>query len=237
MASDVAVVVMMAAAMVIAKPLIDAGAQVSLHDFRLLGRELLGSISVGTSVGLFLAAYLRIYGGHLVLLLLALGFGLTELMHYVHVDPLLSFLVAGFVVQNLSAQGETLVRAVERFSSIVFVVFFATAGAHLDLGLLFESWPVALALCAVRALSTLATAQVTSRLTGDPQSLRRWGWTSLVSQAGLTLGLSLVVERSFPALGTSFRSLVVVTVALNEIVGPVLFKLGLEKAGEAQSVP
>jgi hypothetical protein len=54
----------------------------------------------------------------------------------------------------------------------------------------------------------------------------------LISQAGLTLGLAAAIERTFPQLGGGFRSLVIGTVAVNELVGPVIFKLALDRSGE-----
>src|SRR5690606_20811108 len=149
-------------------------------------------------------------------------------------EPLLTFIVAGFVVQNLSAQGDRLLSAIERTGAVVFVVFFATAGAHLDLPLLAKLWPVAVALCGVRAAVTIAGQMYASKLANDPPLLKKYGWTPLISQAGLTLGLSVVIERGFPEIGGPFRSLVIATVALNEVIGPVLFKLGLDRAGESR---
>ena len=54
----------------------------------------------------------------------------------------------------------------------------------------------------------------------------------MVSQAGFALGLSVIIARAFPEFGESFRSLAIATVAINEMIGPVLFKLGLDRAGE-----
>jgi Kef-type K+ transport system membrane component KefB len=150
----------------------------------------------------------------------------------VHIDPLLSFLTAGFIVQNLSAQGEKLLHSIEDTGTVVFVVFFATAGAHLDIPLLRELWPVALILCASRAVVTIATARLSSKLVDDPPAIKKWGYSSLISQAGLTLGLSVVIARAFPEFGESFRSLVIATVAVNEVVGPILFKFALDRSGE-----
>jgi hypothetical protein len=110
------------------------------------------------------------------------------------------------------------------------VVFFATAGAHLDLHLLAQIWPIALTLAVTRAGMTIIGQRVSSHFAGDGPLLRRWGWASLISQAGLTLGLSVVIEAAFPSLGSSFRSLVIATVAINEVVGPVVFKLALDRA-------
>jgi Kef-type K+ transport system membrane component KefB len=234
MGSDVVVVVMMACVIVAARPLMSDGDGISMTSLRALAHEIVGSIAVGTTLGLALAAYLKLVGRNLLLVLLALGFGLTELMRYIHIDPLLSFLTAGFVVQNLSLQGDKLLAAIEQASSLVFIVFFATAGAHLDLPLLRGLWPIALSLSVARAAVTILTATWSSRVANDPAMLRRWGWSPLISQAGLTLGLSVVVARSFPEFGDGFRSLVIATVALNEMVGPILFKLALDRAGEAQ---
>jgi Kef-type K+ transport system membrane component KefB len=233
MASDVVVVVMMACVIVGVRPLMMGGG-ISVADLRVLGHEIIGSVAVGTSLGLALAVYLRLVGKNPLLVLMALGFGFSEFTRYIHIDPLLSFLTAGFVVQNLSLQGDKLLHAVEQASSLVFIVFFATAGAHLDLPLLAQLWPIALALSSARAAVTIATASWASRVAKDEDIIRRWGWSSLISQAGLTLGLSVVIVRTFPEFGQGFRSLVIATVALNEMVGPILFKYALDRSGESQ---
>ncbi|HVY29198.1 MAG TPA: cation:proton antiporter [Polyangiaceae bacterium] len=233
MLSNVLVIVMLAAAILVARPLITPGASISMSDFHVLGHEILGSISMGTTLGLVLAIYLRLVGGQLLLVLLALGFGVTAALKYVQVDPLLTFLTAGFVVQNLSNQAPKLMNAVEQMGSVVFVLFFATAGAELDLPLLREGWAIAVALCVIRAAVTYGTARVSSRLAGDPPVVKTWGWTGLVPQAGLALGLGIMVESAFPGIGTKFRSLVIVSASINEMFGPILFKLALDRAGES----
>ncbi len=235
MSSDVVVVMMMAVTIAIARPLLEPGAHVSLSDLDVLLHEITGSVSLGTTLGLVLIAYLRLVGRQVLLVLVALGFVLSEGLRYLRFDPMLTFLCAGFVVQNMSAQGDKLLHAIEDTSSIVFVVFFATAGAHLDLPLLGQLWPVALALCGGRAVASLIAHSISMRIAGETGAVRSWGWSSLMSQAGLTLGLSAVIEHSFPTFGPGFRSLVIATVAVNEVVGPVLFKLGLERAKEVQS--
>lgn len=232
MASDVVVVVLMAFVMMLARPLITPGGSISMDDFNVLGHELLGSVAMGTTLGLLLAAYLKLVGKNLLVILVALGFGLSDFLHYVHIDPLLSFMTAGFVVANLSDEGEHLLEGVEQVGSIVFVVFFASAGAHLNIPLLRTLWPIALGLCTVRALVTFGTARLSSHIVGDGPMIRRWGASALVSQAGFALGLSVVIANTFPEFGPGFRALAIACVALNEVIGPILFKLALDRAGE-----
>ncbi len=167
MTSDVVVVVLVAVAMMIARPLIEPAATFSLHELGTLGHELFGSVAIGTTLGLVLAAYLRLVDRQISLVLVALGFGATEVLRYLRFDALLTFMVAGFVVQNLSRQGEKLTHATGDMGTVVYVVFFATAGAQLDVPLLQKLWPVALVLAAVRGLYTFAAARIGSRVAGD----------------------------------------------------------------------
>ncbi|MGO8970651.1 MAG: cation:proton antiporter [Myxococcaceae bacterium] len=235
MASDVVVVVLLALVMTIARPLIAPGSTLSLAAFRELGVELLGSISVGTTLGLLLAVYLRLGRGKgLVLLLIALGLVFTELFDYLHFDWLLIFMTAGFVVQNLSKQGPLFVSSIESMGEVVYVVFFGVAGAHLDLPVLRGLWPVALLFVVSRGATSWVAGRVASRFAEDPPALRTWGWAGLVSQAGLALGISANVQSEFPAFGAGLGALAIATVAMNEMVGPVLFKVGLDRCGETQ---
>ncbi|MGZ6132908.1 MAG: cation:proton antiporter [Myxococcaceae bacterium] len=233
MTSDVVVVIFLAVILTIARPLVEPGAALSLRSFRELGHEVLGSIALGTTLGLLLAAYLRFVGRQLVLVFVALGLVMTHALDYLRFDWLLIFITAGFVVQNLSRQGEPFLAAIERLGEIVFVIFFAIAGAHLNLSLLAKLWPLALTLALARAGWTWSTGRLASRLAEDPPALRRWGWSGLVSQAGLALGIAARIQGEFPSFGATFAAMAVATVALNELVGPVLFKTALDRTGES----
>lgn len=236
MASDVVVVVLLATVLGVVRPLIDPSANFALDAFVTLGHELFGSVALGTTLGLVIAAYLKLVNRLMLVVLLVLGFGVTTVLDYLQFDSLLTFMVAGFIVRNMSKQGDKFIRYIEQTGTVVYVVFFATAGADLDVPLLRGLWPVALMLAASRALITWIGSRVAGRLADDPPVLRRWAWSGLVSQAGLALGLSVIVAREFPSLGVPFRALAIATVAINEMVGPVLFKLALDKTGETSGV-
>jgi Kef-type K+ transport system membrane component KefB len=235
MSSDVVVVVMLAAATTLARPLVDANATLSLDAFRSLGHEVLGSVAMGTTLGLVLVVYLKVVGRQLVVVLVALGYGATEVLRYVHFEPLLTFIVAGFVVQNLSKQGDKFLHAIENTGDVVYVLFFAGAGAHLNIPLLRDYWPIALLLTGSRAAITWVAGRISSRLVNDEPVIKRWGWAPLVSQAGVALGIAQVVARSFPTFGPPFRDIAIACIAVNELAGPVLFKAALDSAKETQA--
>ncbi len=235
MASDIVVVVMLAAAITLARPLLDPGTTLSTSAFRALGHEILGSVSLGTTLGLVLAAYLKVSGGQLLVVLFALGFGATEVLHYLNYEPLLTFMVAGFVVQNFSKQGERFIHAIEQTGGVVYVVFFACAGAHLNVPLLKDFWSTALLLTVARAVVTIGTARLSSLIAKDQPAVTKYGWSPLISQAGIALGIASIVAAKFPSFGSGFRDVAIACVALNEMVGPVLFKLAIDRAKETKA--
>ena len=233
MLSDVVVIFVAAVAMVFARPLLEPAAELSFADITRFAHEMVGSVALGVTLGIVLAVYLRVLGGQLLVVLIVLGLGLSELLRYIQFDALLAFIVAGFVVENFSNQGEKLLSSVSRMSTVVFVIFFALAGAHLDINILKQLWPVALALGGVRAFGTFGAGRLSARVSRDQPVIRRWGWSSMISQSGVTLGLSLVIVHSFPTIGEQFGGLVIAVLTLNQIVGPVLFKVALDRAGES----
>lgn len=235
MASDIVVVIVLAGAITIARPMLEPGATFSTAAFSALGHEVLGSVSLGTTLGLVLAAYLKVSGRQLLVVLIALGFGATEVLHYLSYEPLLTFMVAGFVVQNLSKQGERFLHAIEETGGVVYVVFFASAGAHLNVPLLKEFWPTALLLTAVRAAVTIGTARLSSRIANDEPAVRTYGWAPLISQAGVALGIASIVGNKFPTFGPGFRDIAIACIALNEMIGPVLFKAALDRVKESKA--
>ena len=236
MASDVVVVILVAVVLGAVKPLIDPSASFAISSFVTLGHELFGSVALGTTLGLIIAAYLRLINRQMLVVLLLLGFGASTVLDYLRFDSLLTFMVAGFIVRNLSKQGHKFIAYIEQTGSVVYVVFFATAGADLDVPLLRQLWPVALLLAASRGTITWVGARISGALAKDPPILRNWSWAGLVSQAGLALGLSVIVARDFPGIGPPFRALAIATIAINEMVGPVLFKLALDRNGETSKV-
>src|SRR5664280_1069012 len=86
----------------------------------------------------------------------------------------------------------------------------------------------------VRFLASVLATRIANQLAKEPPVIKRWAWAPLVSQAGLTLALAATLTREFPAIGESLRSLVIATVAMNEIIGPILFKIALDRTRETR---
>lgn len=59
-------------------------------------------------------------------------------------------------------------------------------------------------------------------------------WTGLVAQAGVAIGLAAVVAEVYPVRGAALSTLFLAVMAVNQLLGPILFKRGLAAAGELQ---
>jgi Kef-type K+ transport system membrane component KefB len=231
-AFDIIVLVLFALARNVGHVLTEPGATFSTGAARELMIEMVGAIACGTTLGLFIAVYLRVVGRELILFLLAVGYGATGFATYFRFEPMLLFLVAGFVVANVSRQGGRLLETVAAGGRVVYVIFFALAGAHIDLGLLARIWPWALLLAAVRVVTTWGACKLGSRWASDVEQVRRYGWMPLISQAGVTIGMAVVLVEEFPRFGPGLSNLTMAVVGLNEAIGPVLFKYALDRTGE-----
>jgi hypothetical protein len=122
--------------------------------------------------------------------------------------------------------------AVERGALPVLVVFFAAAGASLQLDALATIGGVAVAVSILRMAVIWLAARAGAAYARIESPASGLVWMGLISQAGVTLGLTLIVASEFPGWGASMQTLVVALIALHQLTGPVLFRGALARAGE-----
>jgi Kef-type K+ transport system membrane component KefB len=195
--------------------------------------EVLGSLAFGAFVGSLFALYLRFVGRELTVALLGLCTILTVAGALRHLEPLLAALAAGLVVENLGESGGDRLRdAVEHGSLPVLVVFFAAAGMSLHLDALAVVGVAAVLVALCRLAFVRAATWVGTRVSGVDPAHGSMAWMGLISQAGVTLGLTIIIAQEFPEWGTAVQTLMVALISLHELVGPILFKAALTRAGE-----
>lgn len=207
-----------------------------VHDvgvFAELSWAIFGSFAFGAAVGALFALYLRYVGREVAVMMLAVCAAVAGIGAQLHLEPLLAALAAGLVVENIAPpRGDMLKHAVERGALPVLVVFFAAAGASLQLDALATIGGVALAISALRALLIWSSTRLGARIAAIPQPQAGLVWMGLISQAGVTLGLALLIFTEFPDWGPQVQTLVVALIALHQLAGPVLFRAALASAGE-----
>ncbi len=196
--------------------------------------EVLGSIGVGVFIGFILGQFLIRVRRGIGLFAIMVCVVVAEIGHAVQLDPLIIALAAGIFLENASrADARTLLHSFESASLPVYLVFFALAGAKLDLGtLLTLAVPVAI-IVVVRATSFFLGSRLATTGPGVDPVVRKMAWLGLVPQAGLALALAELVRRTFPAFGDAAYALVVGVVATNEMIAPIVLRIALIRSGEA----
>ena len=228
---DVVVVTALAVAVAVAKALVGGGA-LDPSVLLPLAEELGASVAVGALVGGLLIVYFRYVKVEPLFSMAATILAVAELSQHLHLELLLVFIVAGFVVRNLSPYEDALLAPLERISLPVFIVFFTTAGAGIDLFGTIRILPLALLLMAVRVGVYWVSGRVAGRLGGEERPIVENAWLTWIPQAGVTLGLVMLAAKALPELSAPLTSLGLALVALNLLVGPVTLSLGLGRAGE-----
>lgn len=233
--ADVVVVLLFSAVLAIARVLAPPGGEAGAVSMGMVVWEITGAILVGALLGLAVAAYLRFVGRELMLFAVLVAFFGLELAQMAHVELLLMLLVAGFVSENLSAHGDALRHAMERSAAPIFVVFFALSGAKIELAAVAPLLPLVLPIALVRAGALWAGTRVGARWAGATPEEGRYVWMGLVSQAGVAIGLAAIVAEAYGELGASMRALLLGLIAVNETIGPILFRRALDVSGEVEA--
>ena len=206
------------------------------EDVNLLARlawEIGGAIAFGSLIGALFALYLRYVGREVTLALLVVTLLLSQVGVSQRVEPLLAAMAAGIVIANASiAQGDALKAAIRSGALPLLVVFFVAVGTSLRLDTLAAAGVAAIGLAAARVglIWIGVSAGLRAAKVNDPSGA--YIWTGLISQAGITLGLAAAVATEFPTWGTQVQMLLVALIAIDELVGPALFRNGLVRAGE-----
>ncbi len=145
---------------------------------------------------------------------------------------LLVCMMTGTVFCNICDFSEELMGRVDGWTAPLFVLFFVLSGAELDLKILSD--PMVLLIGAAyivsRSLGKYLGAYASCGLMGCSDSIKKHLGVTLLPQAGVALGMALTAQRL--ADGAMVRSVVLFSVLVYELVGPMLTRRSLAAAGE-----
>ncbi|HIE52520.1 MAG TPA: hypothetical protein EYP85_12240 [Armatimonadetes bacterium] len=200
--------------------------------------EIMGSLVIGAFAGLlidFVVHRLKRRGEMLTagLALLLLAGELARLMHW---SPLLTGMATGFTIVNRDRRDVRVFRAINDFEPPIYALFFTLAGAHLQISALATAGYLGAVYALLRVAGKMVGANLGSRLSGAPISVRRWLGLALVPQAGVAIGLIFLIQgdEALGAYSVVITPVVLAAVVLSELVGPACARLAVMKAGEAR---
>ncbi len=207
--------------------------------------DLIFSVLVGSIAGFGMVRFINAEKDRNRLLELELGIIilLVGIMNFFEINAILTSMVFGFVVGNwVEPEKDPVNHTLNSIMSPVVMIFFVFVGASIDLSVLLLPSIIILAIAYVlgRSVAKYIGAYTGARISRtDPMTTKYLG-LCLMSQAGVAVGLTLVVERSFLAIndpaaaaaGILILNVVALTTMILQVIGPISAQIGLERAGE-----
>ncbi len=228
--------------------------------------EIVGSLLVGAALGfVFCLLVGKLHAGR-DMLIMAFGMVLVATGVSLHfgLSLILTNMAVGFVLTN--TRRESFVRRatdpLREIMPLLFILFFCLAGAHLRLSELPKLGAVGLAYILARSFGKIGGSRLGGALGRIEPKMKKWIGPGILSQAGVAIGLSLIISTEFThlsrtpevatavsryaaanpgaslltysplAIGAAIITVITATSVIFEIVGPILTKIALTKAGE-----
>ena len=166
-----------------------------------------------------------------------LKFSFGEL--HIGFSSLLVCMMCGTIFCNLCDFSEEIMHKTERWTAPIYVLFFVISGAELDLRVFADLAVVGIGVVYILARSAgkILGASGSARLMRCEPSICKYLGITLLPQAGVALGMSVVVAAEFGADGAITRNIVLFSVLIYELVGPMLTKMALTAAGDIRPKP
>lgn len=233
-------------AAVISKSILKAQEISWLHVFITPILEIIFSIVVGTLSGFVFSGLFRKvrYPDDLLLGIAAFILLILGVSQKFHLSGLLATMAFGTVVSNINSMlTNRSAKILEGVSPLLFAYFFIFAGAHLDVGLLPRIGFMGLIYLLARAAGKVGGAVLGAILGKAPSIVKKYVGFALIPQVGVAIALAIMVKKEFGGseygeVGMLLSSMVInillFTTVVTEVVGPLLTKYALTKAGERQ---
>ena len=219
---------------IVATILADINAQTG-SAFLETAQELLGSVLIGVISGIILVHLAKSASEKSRILVVTLAMILMNsgLSQIFHLSPLLVNLIAGFTLANLAKRPAVVFASLEGIELPLFIVFFTLAGASLRLDVLVANWPVALIYITARTIGIVAGVSAGAGIAGVDPKIRPFLGRSLLSKAGVTIGLIMLVQTRFPEIAPMVTAIELAAISVFEVFGPIITRHSLVAAGEA----
>ena len=212
--------------------------------------EVILSLALGAAIGFIFTFFEKFFHSRskrltmsVAFILLTVGLSMmefhvsvgTESVH-VRFSSLLTCMMLGTVFCNICDFSEELMDRVDRWVAPIFVLFFVISGAELELSV-FTSLSViivGLVYIASRSVGKYTGALLSAKATRCDEKIVKYLGITLLPQAGVALGMALTVGNTagFEGDADIVRNITLFAVLVYELIGPMLTKISLLRAGE-----
>jgi Kef-type K+ transport system membrane component KefB len=206
--------------------------------------EVIASIVVGVIMGLLFTALEKYFKSNSKRLCLSVTFimltvGITMKKFQIGevtigFSSLLTCMILGTVFCNICDFSEELMEKADKWTAPLLVLFFVLSGAELDLSVFTSITIVGIGVLYIitRSIGKCSGAYLGAKMTKCDNNIVKYLGVTLLPQAGVALGMSLQAANELGEAGSLIRNISLFAVLVYELVGPLLTKIALTKAGE-----
>jgi Kef-type K+ transport system membrane component KefB len=201
----------------------------------MFGWQLIGSAALGFLIGLLLAKWSPhvTEGGEMLILLAGSILMCVGIARVLDLSPLVASLAVGATMVNLTERSRNLFETLAGTDPPFYAMFFVLAGAELDVSLVPAMGLLGVVYLFGRAGGKFFGARIGARRLGLDVKVQRLIGYALLAQAGLAVGLTFAINARYPALAPVISTIVLASVAVYEVIGPISTRFALVRAGEA----
>ncbi len=154
-------------------------------------------------------------------------------------SSLLVCMMTGTIFCNICNFSEDMMNRADKWTAPLYVLFFVLSGAELELSVFSSLAIVGIGLTYIlfRSAGKIFGAFISAKLTKCSPMICKYLGITLLPQAGVALGMSMKVTQTMGEQGQLIRNITLFAVLVYELIGPMLTKIALTKAGEISPRP
>lgn len=160
---------------------------------------------------------------------------LTFKVGEVHIafSSLLVCMMLGSVFCNICDFSEELMDRIDRWTAPLFILFFVLSGAELELSVFGDLAIVLIGLVYIiaRSIGKYSGAFISAKSVKCNSNIVKYLGITLLPQAGVALGMAIKAQTLGPE-GHIVANITLFAVLIYELIGPMLTKIALTKAGD-----
>lgn len=200
--------------------------------------EIFGSMLLGLLLGVALSYFANKAKAQNDLLNLTLAFVLASVgaSNFFNLSPLLTAMMMGATLVNLLQNSKRVFDNLNTFTPPINLLFFTLAGMSLDIRILASVSLLGVGFIFSRAIGKIFGAGFGAKALGESKTIQKYLGLSLLTQGGISIGLSAIVRNELPQFGDSIVTVILFSILVYEISGPILAKIAITKAGEVDGI-
>lgn len=210
--------------------------------------EIVLSLALGTVLGILISLGCKLFKSRAnrsimvicsVFIVVGLSALSNELGWKISFSSLLACMMIGAMLINLRSDASKLIERIDGITPPLYILFFVISGASLNITKFAEKGAGIMLIIAgiyiiFRCLGKWCGSYISCKKTNAEPAVQKYLGFTLFPQAGVAIGLATTAYNSFPvrSQGDTILAVILFATIVYELVGPVITKISLKKAGE-----